>query len=320
MKSPLAILLYFTLSFFSCDVSKEVTKEENCAGKITIESSSILEGDAARITGRVFDLESSETIIGATVNLKKDGALVMGCTTDMDGKFEIKNVEPGIYEIAVRAIGFNDYTKVIEIKNSTAYSFEIGLESVQAVLLKPIIYLYPTEKTEISVKLNYQGKLTHTYPSYPENGWKVTAEPNGTLWDEKGMEYYALFWEGIPSKPLIPTDGFIVAGHETAEFLEEKLAYLGLNRREANEFIMFWLPQLENNPYNLIHFAGQEYEEQVPLEITPTPETSIRVMMLTQPLPAKIDFPEQDLTPLKKTRKGFTVVEWGGSVVEVVEI
>ena len=43
-------------------------------------------------------------------------------------------------------------------------------------------------------------------------------------------------------------------------------------------------------------------------------------MMLTQPLPAKIDYPEQDLTPLKKTRKGFTVVEWGGSVVEVVEI
>jgi hypothetical protein len=83
---------------------------------------------------------------------------------------------------------------------------------------------------------------------------------------------------------------------------------------------MFWLPQMENNPYNLIHFAGQEYEEQVPLEITPSPETTIRVMMLTQPLPAKIDFPEQDLTPLKKTRKGFTVVEWGGSVVEVVEI
>jgi hypothetical protein len=319
MKSPLAILLYFTLSFFSCDVSKEVTKEENCAGKFTINSSSILEGDAARITGRVFDLESSEVIIGATVTLKKEGVLV-GSTTDMDGKFEIKNVEAGIYELVARSIGFNDYTKVIEIKNSTAYSFEIGLESVQAVLLKPVIYVYPTEKTEISVKLNYQGKLTHTYPKYPENGWNVTAEPTGTLWDEKGMEYYALFWEGIPSKPLEPTEGFIVPGHETAEFLEEKLAYLGLNRREANEFIMFWLPQMENNPYNLIHFAGQEYEDQVPLEITPSPETTIRVMMLTQPLQTKIDFPAQDLTPLKKTRKGFTVVEWGGSAVDVVEM
>ncbi len=320
MKSPLAILLYFTLSFYSCDVSKEVTKEETCAGKITIKSSSIVEGDAARITGKVTDLQSSEAIIGATVTLKKEGVLVTGSATDIDGKFEIKNVEPGIYEIVVRAIGFNEYTSMIEIKKSTAYSFEIGLESVQAVLLKPVIYLYPTEKTEVSVKLNYQGKLTHTYPYYPENGWNVTAEPTGRLWDEKGMEYYALFWEGIPNKPLVPKDGFIVAGHETAEFLEEKLAYLGLNRREANEFIMFWLPQMENNPYNLIHFAGQEYKDQVPLEVIPSPETTIRVMMLTQPLPAKIDFPAQDLTSLKKTRKGFTVVEWGGSVVDVVEI
>jgi hypothetical protein len=319
MKSARLIFIFCLLPFLSCDVSKELSKEENCAGKITIESSSIVEGDAVRITGRVIDLQSSEAIIGATVTLKKEGVLV-GSTTDLDGKFEIKNIEAGTYELVIRAIGFNEYIKVIEIKNSTAYSFEIGLESVQAVLLKPVIYVYPTEKTEISVKLNYQGKLTHTYPKYPENGWNVTAEPTGTLWDEKGMEYYALFWEGIPSKPLEPTEGFIVPGHETAEFLEEKLAYLGLNRREANEFIMFWLPQMENNPYNLIHFAGQEYEDQVPLEITPSPETTIRVMMLTQPLQTKIDFPAQDLTPLKKTRKGFTVVEWGGSAVDVVEM
>jgi hypothetical protein len=39
-------------------------------------------------------------------------------------------------------------------------------------------------------------------------------------------------------------------------------------------------------------------------------------MMLTQPLNANVDFPLQDLTPLKKVRKGFTVVEWGGAVVE----
>ena len=49
------------------------------------------------------------------------------------------------------------------------------------------------------------------------------------------------------------------------------------------------------------------------LKITPQPETIIRVMMLTRPLTNKIDVPLQDLKPLHKTRKGFTVVEWGGS-------
>jgi hypothetical protein len=76
---------------------------------------------------------------------------------------------------------------------------------------------------------------------------------------------------------------------------------------------------MENNPYNLIYFSSAEYEKSAELIITPKPETTIRVMMLTQPLSEKIQFPLQDLTSLKKTRKGFTVVEWGGSVVEMVD-
>jgi hypothetical protein len=73
---------------------------------------------------------------------------------------------------------------------------------------------------------------------------------------------------------------------------------------------------MENNPYNLIHFAGDDYEKMAVLNIAPKPETMIRVMMLTQALDHKISYPLQDITPLKKTRKGYTAVEWGGSVIE----
>jgi hypothetical protein len=116
-------------------------------------------------------------------------------------------------------------------------------------------------------------------------------------------------------EPLQAPTGFVVAGKNTATFLEEKLAYLGLNRREANEFIMHWLPRMENNPYNLIHFANTTYTQQAELHISPQPETLIRVMMLTQALPYAQSIPEQDLSPLHKTRKGFTVVEWGGTEI-----
>ncbi|MBQ2385447.1 MAG: hypothetical protein II292_04480, partial [Clostridia bacterium] len=45
---------------------------------------------------------------------------------------------------------------------------------------KPVIYLYPTEETVVSVKLEYDGELTATYPEY--NGeWQVVASPDGTL-------------------------------------------------------------------------------------------------------------------------------------------
>ncbi|MFR5640342.1 MAG: hypothetical protein ACLUDF_04555, partial [Butyricicoccus sp.] len=60
---------------------------------------------------------------------------------------------------------------------------------------KPVIYLYPEQETTVSVSLDYTGTLTATYPAY-EDGWRVTAEPDGTLYDENGNEYSYLFWEG----------------------------------------------------------------------------------------------------------------------------
>ena len=177
---------------------------------------------------------------------------------------------------------------------------------------KPIIYLYPTEQMKVNVQLDFKGKLTHTYPKYnPETGWNVIASPNGDLKETStNKEFYALFWEG-DYKLAQPKDGFVVPGEQTAAFLEEKLAILGLSAHEANEFIIYWLPEMENNAYNFIHFAEKSYTESAPLTITPAPETLIRVFMIFQPMKTAKTLPEQVLQPVQ--RKGFTVVEWGGT-------
>ena len=57
---------------------------------------------------------------------------------------------------------------------------------------KPVIYLYPEEVTEVLAQLDYNGELTVTYPAY-EDGWAVTAHPDGTLVDAEGKEYSYLF-------------------------------------------------------------------------------------------------------------------------------
>ncbi len=49
----------------------------------------------------------------------------------------------------------------------------------------------------------------------------------------------------------------------------------------------------------------------MPLEITPKPDTLIRINMAFKPLPIKIDVKEQVL-PVAE-RNGYTVVEWGGT-------
>ena len=273
-------------------------------------------------SGTVTDVQTQEPLVQAKVVLRLvDGTKEMGAYTDADGKFTIKNIALGAYDLTATYMGYRElHMWRVGFQKYSVCEADIQLINRPIVVEKPVIYLYPTQIQKVSVRLDYAGQLVHTYPKYPPNGWQVTAEPDGTLWDENQQEYYALFWEGIPTQPLLPETGFVVAGKETAAFLEEKLAYLGLNRREANEFIMYWLPRMEGQAYNFIHFAGSLYEAQAALHIDPQPETVIRVMMLTQPLSRPIQLPVQDLQPLQKTRKGFTVVEWGGSVVDFLRL
>lgn len=179
---------------------------------------------------------------------------------------------------------------------------------------KPVIYLYPEEVTDVTVQLDYDGELTCTYPAY-NNGWHVTAYPDGTLFNHSDKkEYTTLFWEGVHRTDYDLSEGFVIAGKDTADFLDEKLAYLGLNVKERNEFIMYWLPRMQDNPYNLITFQGDAYTDSAHLEISPQPDAILRVFMAFQRLDTKINVKEQTLTPT--SRNGFTVVEWGGCEIK----
>lgn len=184
---------------------------------------------------------------------------------------------------------------------------------VHTPILKPIIYLYPETETELSVTLGKPENITVSYPAYGD-GWHVLAQPDGTLVDlETGRHLYALYWEGKNGSALPMDEGFVVAGADTAAFLEEKLALLGLSEREAEEFIVYWLPTLQENAYNLIRFETRaEIEDYMPLKLSMEPDTLIRVMMRYRPLEEALEVPEQVL-PQTPERKGFTVVEWGGT-------
>lgn len=196
------------------------------------------------------------------------------------------------------------YTKSFQEKNQIA----IDPNAVR----KPVIYLYPETTQDINVKVHFEGDLTHTYPKYnPSTGWNITANSDGMLTEHSsGKEFSYLFWEGQSSFQYTLDKGFVVEGENVADFLDEKLALMGLNRREATDFVSYWLPELEKNKFNLIHFSTEEYTQNAALEITPAPETLIRVFMVYKPLENAIDIPVQELK--KMSRKGYTVIEWGG--------
>lgn len=175
---------------------------------------------------------------------------------------------------------------------------------------KPVIYLYPAEETDISVNLILDGRLTCTYPAY-NDGWTVTASPDGTLTDAKGRTYNYLYWEGETYARYDLSKGFCVKGEDTAVFLEDALEKLGLTRREANEFIVYWLPQMQDNPYNIISFQTGIYTNAAKLAVNPAPDTLIRVFMAWQASDTPVVLENQELSAPDRT--GFTVVEWGGA-------
>ena len=177
---------------------------------------------------------------------------------------------------------------------------------------KPVIYLYPEKEMEVKVQLDYDGTLVCTYPEY-NNGWNVIAQPDGTLCDTSGKTYSYLFWEGNTDATYDFSKGFVVKGSETAEFLEEKLSEIGLNPKETNEFIVYWLPRMQENKYNLITFQTKAYTDVAKLHITPEPDSILRVFMAYKELEEPIEIEKPAIAPFE--RKGFTVVEWGGTEV-----
>jgi hypothetical protein len=184
------------------------------------------------------------------------------------------------------------------------------------VAAKPVIYLYPEQETDVHVELELtEADLSTTYPKY-NNGWDVTAYPDGRIVNKAdGTHHRYLFWDAVNCRTRFDfSKGFCVAGSDTESFLKEKLMYMGLNEDEMNEFIVYWLPMMEHNRYNLITFQGDAYTNSAKLDITPKPDSLLRIFMVYVPLEEAVDIEQQQLDTFE--RKGFTVVEWGGSKIQ----
>lgn len=178
---------------------------------------------------------------------------------------------------------------------------------------KPVIYLYPKKPMDISVQLNIkEGKFTAIYPNFNEknNTWNVHAKPNGDI-ILKNKTYPYLYYECESYYQQEMNEGFIVKGEDAIPFLEEKLKILGLNEKESTDFITYWLPILIKNKLSLCSFQTEKFFNYFKLNITPKPDTLIRIFLSIKKIDTPIDIKEQKLEYVE--RKGFTAIEWGGS-------
>ena len=198
--------------------------------------------------------------------------------------------------------------------NRTLADYNIQKEySLHLVLKKPVIYLYPEKPMDVSVNINItEGNFTVVYPQFNEgnNSWKVRANPNRDI-EINNRKYPYLFYECDSYFDQDIKEGFIVEDKNAVNFLEEKLKFLGLNDKETTDFITFWLPALLKNKLSLCSFQSKAFFDHIPMNVSPKPDTLIRIFLTIKKIDAPVEIKEQKLENYE--RKGFTVVEWRGS-------
>jgi hypothetical protein len=205
---------------------------------------------------------------------------------------------------------------------------------------KPVVYLYPTQPTNVSVHFQVPVQFTTDIPTYA-GSWQVKAYPDGSLVNlkskftncqqidtqRKGSEYAKqacltntypyLYWSGNVSSTNYPniTNGWIVDQKNVRSFLTEKLTAMGLNSKERQDFTSYWVPEMlkKNAPYYRVSFLQtNDLNQLFPMTVNPKPDTTFRIFLDYSPLTQKPEQLPQPQSLNTLVRNGFTLVEWGG--------
>lgn len=78
---------------------------------------------------------------------------------------------------------------------------------------------------------------------------------------------------------------------------------------EIDDFVDFWVPELEGYPWYAVY--PQEPEDFVQFHITPQPDTILRTLWVIQSLNYPSLVMPEPLLPVVLPRGAFAVAEWG---------
>ena len=280
--------------------------------------------------------DSVYTISGIVIN--NEGYSTFGLV-EVNGEMELTNKE-GVFTIQLnknkpteisissplqsgRCITFvadqkyNNKTFVVKLPKDDG-------KKTDTFIRKPAIYLYPETKQEVSIVNHFKGQIHTTFPVYNiSDGWTVVANKDGKIYNPTDKHSYNyLFWDGkytFDDKHYNFQSGFYVEKTQYSSFLRDKLSKVGLNETEINDFIVYWLPIMNNYEKVFIHFwINDDIDGSSQLVVTPKPDTMIRLFMEFKAQSGNGSLPEQVLPTIQ--RKKFTLVEWGGAEIGSREV
>jgi hypothetical protein len=254
--------------------------------------------------------------------------------TREDGRLSLVDVPLGRYTVTCSAPGYVDTTiedllLVSNIRSTVTFILDRPPEEMIMTVRKPNIYLYPTETTDVSVRLELaEGcALTRSDPPYGD-GWRVTVSPDGSLSDSRGYlvgevdgeevifdapRYGYLFYEAEAPDVWQTERGWLVTRNDLTGFFTDLLNAYGFRGREVDDFLEYW-PPLLSDPFYIVCPQTENIDAVVGLRVEPEPDSVLRLFFLIEPLDeaaATADWylPEPVIPHFERT--GFAVVEWG---------
>ncbi|MFN8295719.1 MAG: TonB-dependent receptor [Chitinophagales bacterium] len=104
-----------------------------------------------KISGIIIDKTTQETLIG--VNVSVDGS-TFGSTTDIEGKYEIADLTPGIYKLIFTYIGYADKNvENVEVKVNETTTLNVSLDLATNELAEVQVVDFKKTNTETAVLL-----------------------------------------------------------------------------------------------------------------------------------------------------------------------
>jgi hypothetical protein len=275
------------------------------------------------LTGKTIDVNDNNIVGGTVSNFDRSRSAV----SQADGTYSLllSTLDTAVFfyhenfgEVVIWKYNFQSQHRVEINFISMEYS------EIPVVQEKPVIYLYSENEMDVDLTLKH-ANLTFTYPAYSK-GWHVKTNIQGGITNQAdGKKFPYLFWEGETENLAFKnfnrlTSGTIIRTDTTISFLENTLTAIGLNATEQTDFITYWGPRLIQSPFAFIQFLIDDEVDQTiaELSVNPTPQNQRRVYMLFTPLEkpqVPFEFETQEFSGFD--RSGLTLVEWGGSELEI---
>jgi len=209
--------------------------------------------------------------------------------------------------------GYDDATLVAMGYKDWYDTFGLPIPGWNALvsILKPNIYLYSDDPTEVSVVFTRPELLTVSIPDYSK-GWKVGVSKNGTLKDKNGS-YGFLFYESKSNLSDFQTkQGFRLGLENRERQFNEILDLYGFNKTEKADFIEFWTEILDTDRVYIMYPQGTErLDSAMPVFTNPKPDNVFRLWFGFEAVDKTPENP--DIETIK--RGGITLVEWGGFII-----